>query len=136
MVTRLGSLAFCAHGHLGLVTRWDAGRRVWCGIHIDTDKPDKVGKPWQSKDPLTVGHVDEIKGLVNGRTFLAEPLVMPQGPHGLTPCPALARTAPAPVENPIAPIGDDTSGTEAVDPVDEAEEAYREHATISRRSCI
>lgn len=64
---RIGALAFCAQGRLGLITSGPtpmavAGEKVelWSGVHLTSGKTWVVGGGWASYRPTVVGHVDEL----------------------------------------------------------------------------
>ena len=54
-----GAIAYCNHNILGLITK-DAptSQGVWKGIKLEEGSE---GKPWQSKHPRVVGHINNFK---------------------------------------------------------------------------
>jgi hypothetical protein len=66
---RRGSFARCSRGFLGLIT-CDEPQEVtypdgnngvaWVGIHL-TGSNGLAGRPWSSRMPVVVGHVEEIE---------------------------------------------------------------------------
>ena len=65
---RKGSLAICGIDCLGLITMdepktvvYDDGNSgsAYVGIHL-TDKISEIGSPWSSRNPIVVGHVDDL----------------------------------------------------------------------------
>ena len=65
---RKGSFALCGLKCLGLITEdqpieitYDDGNKgvAYVGIHL-TNKVTDIGKPWSSRNPIVVGHIDSI----------------------------------------------------------------------------
>ena len=63
-----GSLAMCGIGCLGLITEdepqeitYPDGNKgiAYVGIHL-TDKVCKIGDAWSSRNPIIVGHTDDL----------------------------------------------------------------------------
>jgi hypothetical protein len=63
-----GSLALCRLGSLGLITKsvpqmveyGDGNKGVaYVGIHL-TDKISEIGKPWSSRHPKVITHIDNV----------------------------------------------------------------------------
>lgn len=46
-----GAIAVCQHGMWGIITCDEPQSGVWVGLHLS---PEKVGKPWSSKDPKVI----------------------------------------------------------------------------------
>ena len=68
MTPKRGDIAICGIGTLGLVLEdgmqditYDNGQRgkAYIGVHL-TDKVCEVGGKWSSRDPVIVGHIDNI----------------------------------------------------------------------------
>ena len=65
---RQGSIARCGHGTLGLITsakpklikfRDGSSAIAWTGIHL-TNQKSPIGSYWCSRNPIVLGHIDEI----------------------------------------------------------------------------
>ena len=65
---RKGTLALCGLKCLGLITKdepkeitYEDGNKcfAYVGIHL-TDKITDIGNPWSSRNPIIVGHIDDI----------------------------------------------------------------------------
>jgi hypothetical protein len=70
MHPRVGAIAYCRNGCLGLITGKQAlpwpnePNEWWVGIHLGKSKPGRysklLGTPWQSKNPEVVGYIEEL----------------------------------------------------------------------------
>ena len=80
---RKGSLALCGLKCLGLITEdkpqeitYQDGNtgKAYVGIHL-TDKVTEIGKPWSSRTPVVIGHINDlvIDGVFNNIIAEAKP---------------------------------------------------------------
>lgn len=60
----VGDIAYCRANFLGLILLVDEDATInnvpttiYRGIHLEADK---LGQPWQSTDPVVVGHIEEL----------------------------------------------------------------------------
>ena len=61
-----GKIAYCGHGHLGLILS-DRPRSVmykngeegqaWTGIHLTNGEDHKIGDMWSSRAPKVISHI-------------------------------------------------------------------------------